>query len=688
MRFSFSNRSFFLFCLLWIFLLVFPIKNAPALLLDTHSYGETTLLDIDSDFKESPEIALLSLMKTKLQKGDLLNAGALASVLVEKGSTKIEVNAIHALYLVAEGDLEKARMSLKNAHKRSKDNFYVLCAQAMIKFREKKIVEAQNYCSKAIEKDPTHPYSRNILGRVYNDLKQFKNAHTEFKKAIDLVPEFLPGYINLGATSYNMENYQESANYFQKALEINNRSYQALYGSAIAYQTMGQSEEALKAYLQCHEINPANADVLKEIANLQILTRKYNSARTTGLKMQELGIDGANFILASSALHLGNTEQAIVLLNKVQNLDIKTQNLLGICYIVSGQYDKGLEVMQGILKENILDFSSYVTQTTLLFYLEKDINPAVHITNRWDSNAELFLNIISACFYASKDKWEKAYNDLIQSERLINGFSMDGLSKQDMENNLNKQEMRYIALGILYYFRNLDDSAIKEFDNALKVNPESFLAHHLIGQVYLRTGERNKAEKSFENSLAKTPNFFSSLYILGELKFTKGDLDTAFTYYKKALSVKKDPGLMIKLGMFYENTGKYENAAQLYKDVIKSLPDNFVGYNQLAWLYAKRGVNLDEAMALTQKANKLQPGNMSILDTMGWILYHQGKYPQAIKYLEKAKQVNKKDPMILYHLAAAYKKIGKNDLSSDFARRAIDISDKFEGADEAKKLLQ
>jgi hypothetical protein len=44
-------------------------------------------------------------------------------------------------------------------------------------------------------------------------------------------------------------------------------------------------------------------------------------------------------------------------------------------------------------------------------------------------------------------------------------------------------------------------------------------------------------------------------------------------------------------------------------------------YNNTAWIYATQAKNLDEALALGQKAQELAPNAGAILDTLGFVHY-------------------------------------------------------------------
>jgi len=120
-----------------------------------------------------------------------------------------------------------------------------------------------------------------------------------------------------------------------------------------------------------------------------------------------------------------------------------------------------------------------------------------------------------------------------------------------------------------------------------------------------------------------------------------GNSKKAEIYYQKALLVKKDPGILVKLGLLNEKSQKFEKAEEYYEELIKHFPELFIGYNQLAWLYAKQGIELDKAMDLAEKANKAGPDNPSILYHLGVVHNTLKEYDITKKYLEKALGISK-----------------------------------------------
>jgi len=72
------------------------------------------------------------------------------------------------------------------------------------------------------------------------------------------------------------------------------------------------------------------------------------------------------------------------------------------------------------------------------------------------------------------------------------------------------------------------------------------------------------------------------------------------------------------------------------REIIHREPDNVTALNALGYTLANRTDRYSEAFALISRALELAPEEPAILDSMGWILYRQGMYSQAVEYLSRA----------------------------------------------------
>lgn len=111
----------------------------------------------------------------------------------------------------------------------------------------------------------------------------------------------------------------------------------------------------------------------------------------------------------------------------------------------------------------------------------------------------------------------------------------------------------------------------------------------------------------------------------------------------------KDTELMYDLSMVAEQLKRHDEAESLLRQLMSEQPDQANAYNALGYSLADRGVRLDEAQTLLSKAMQLRPDDPYITDSMGWLLYRQGKLEEALVLLQKA-YATKPDLEIGLHL--------------------------------------
>ena len=159
--------------------------------------------------------------------------------------------------------------------------------------------------------------------------------------------------------------------------------------------------------------------------------------------------------------------------------------------------------------------------------------------------------------------------------------------------------------------------------------------------------------------------------------------------YKKAIKIDPNLGQAHRgLGDLYSRTGRVEEAILSYRRAIEVDPDSPLNYNNLAWLLASLGRDLDEAQRLAEKAVSMDPRSPVLLDTLGYVYYVKGMYQEAITNLMAARAADRDNPLIAYHLGMAYWKAGRREEAARELGEALKMNPSFEGAEEARKILR
>jgi len=162
-------------------------------------------------------------------------------------------------------------------------------------------------------------------------------------------------------------------------------------------------------------------------------------------------------------------------------------------------------------------------------------------------------------------------------------------------------------------------------------------------------------EKSLEINSA-LPVKISQVYLLLGIAYSStGKNKEAIGAYKSAL--EKEPENEIaryNLGALYDKEGQFEDAEREFRTLIKTNPGCADAYNYLGYLYAEKGINLDEAVILIKKALSIEPDNGYFVDSLGWAYFKKGLYDEALLNLKKASLLTQNDPVIFDHLGDAY----------------------------------
>ena len=137
-------------------------------------------------------------------------------------------------------------------------------------------------------------------------------------------------------------------------------------------------------------------------------------------------------------------------------------------------------------------------------------------------------------------------------------------------------------------------------------------------------------------------------YILGSTMLSRGNLDKAAEHLEKAAAEDpEDPTLPFMLGGIYFERGNYEEAIDSYAQAIVLDSTNAAAFNNLAWVYAELGVNLDQALALSRRSLDLAPDEPEYLDTLAEVYYKRKEYLRALNFIRRAVEQN--PPNIEYY---------------------------------------
>jgi Flp pilus assembly protein TadD len=112
-----------------------------------------------------------------------------------------------------------------------------------------------------------------------------------------------------------------------------------------------------------------------------------------------------------------------------------------------------------------------------------------------------------------------------------------------------------------------------------------------------------------------------------------------------------------------------------------------VAANNLAWIYAHDGSNLDLALQLAQTAKAGLPQSAEVNDTLGWIYYKKGLSSLAVPPLLQSVEASPANASYHYHLGLAYASTGDATKARAAFERSLAIDSTSASATDVRQAL-
>jgi tetratricopeptide (TPR) repeat protein len=306
-----------------------------------------------------------------------------------------------------------------------------------------------------------------------------------------------------------------------------------------------------------------------------------------------------------------------------------------------------------------------------------------------------------------------ARGQLNQAEKLLN----------ELLAALPESPVVHAATGLLYARRNSTQAAAREFEKALELDslhlealagmtaldlsrrdtkaavarvdaavqraPQRADLLTLAAKTHLVTGDPSSAESLLLRALATDPAALGAYPLLGQLYLSQKRLDEARAQFERLAQRQSRPvAALTMVGMILQMQDRQDEARQAYERVLAVDSRAGVAANNLAWMYAGSGKDLELALQFAQTAKAALPDQPEVDDTLGWIYYRKNLTTLAIGSLERSVQQAPNNAVFHFHLGMAYAQHGDKAAARQTLTRALELQPNFEGAAEANRVLQ
>lgn len=336
-------------------------------------------------------------------------------------------------------------------------------------------------------------------------------------------------------------------------------------------------------------------------------------------------------------------------------------------------------------------------------------------------------------YYKGKKNLEQAETDFLDilnkntkhaSARisLADLYNMQGKQKKALEqlklafeaNILEVEKSIQVLLSVLERQAEIDPMALDLALILQKNQPNNFMTHALVGEIYKQQGKKKEALAAFDKSLELNLDNYELWLEVISTKYTMKRYDESLKKAEEALELfPSQPQIYYYAGMSalhnksfaealnYIETGKdyvvrdpafkaqFELAtAEVYleqKNIPKArkhleaadylAPNEKLLMNNRAFLMAKHKLDLDKALILIQQAATSNENDPLFLDTYAWVHFARKEYEQALEFIKRAHGKSPKDAEINDHYGDILFKMGRIDEALTFWNKARDLGD-------------
>jgi adenylate cyclase len=247
----------------------------------------------------------------------------------------------------------------------------------------------------------------------------------------------------------------------------------------------------------------------------------------------------------------------------------------------------------------------------------------------------------------------QAYEYFLKGRQLFHDLKL--LDARDMFNKAIRLDSEYAlayagladAQSWLYEWEGASPSVLAEAEQnslkALTLAPNLSESHSSRGYILALGKKYDEAQVEFEEAIRLNSNSYDAYYLYGRSSFAKGDLEKSAEMFLKASEVRQeDYQSLILLGQSMRVMGKDKVDEVLRKGISRA-----------------------------RKQLELNPSDVRALSLGSGTLYDLGEKKEAFEWIEKSMELYPDDAGTLFNGACLYAKAGYNDKALSMLERAF-----------------
>jgi len=440
----------------------------------------------------------------------------------------------------------------------------------------------------------------------------------------------------------------------------------------------GRNQDANQLLATILKESPNDSDAVAMRAALMLVTGDLKQINQAVNDLQSLVAKTPDnhllrFNLARAYVAKNDMDQARLQLEaaiKTRPDFILARDMLSRIYLNKGDYSKALKEADDTIALNKNDLPARLNRSSALM----GIGDAQKARQEIDAVLAIAPNNPDARYQAGYLAWSE--KDYKRAQQVF-----DDLYKANP-----KDARGMIGLVETMASQNRMDDAIKLLQDSIARQSERRDFRLALANLYVRDLRYDDAVNILQSLLKTEPKSADLLLRLAETQRRKGDVNAAIETFRLASqAAPADPRPLLQLGLLMDGTGRRDQAKPIYEQILKIQPDHPIALNNLAFIKAEEGQDLDEALTMAQRARQGLPNSPDVMDTLGWIYLKKNLSDDAIRTFKQLVTSAPNSASYHYHYGMAL--LQKGDKPS--AKKELETAIRFNPSkDDSAKIRQ
>jgi len=485
-------------------------------------------------------------------------------------------------------------------------------------------------------------------------------------------------YFLLADAHVEAKNNNAAISSLEKAIAVNSKNIEAYARLAELYERIGQGDRAKRTYERMMSVSPNDPNVFLALGNFNNKERRWAEAiphfeKSISLRKNAAAFEGlaiaafntkdmrkardaareavslnkdaheARAVLARVLIgnrDFKNAQQHVEALCRREPANLEFLRMLALCYEDSKDAAKLAETDRLIVAADRNDINSRLRlarfaverkddRTAIAMYREvaaldaknsESVQKLAELLNK-NNNTRAEAVTFMRRYVALNQNNAEAHRDL--GDMLYENKNLDGALESyrtaiRLDPNLRGFHKRYAEIVIA---RNLHNEVITALNAVIKSGDADVTTYTTLGMIHNTRRQFKEAQDMYTKALALDPTNLDALSALAASQAAAGNIDAAIITYEQAVMMNRDASKEFKeLGDLYTRQKKDAEALRSYMRYLDKVKDDAV-----------------------------------VANTVGRLLYAQGRHADAAKYLALVKST---DPAFLFMYADALAQSG------------------------------